>query len=130
MPWRLTSEPPPTWYGHKCVVCHAGTESRKQWFDGDIEVEFEGTYLICAECIREAAHELGMLEDDKVDDLLSRALEAETQNAELETELAAHRVVIDALRRLDAASGPAPAAEPGASSPAPGPSRNSTSRRR
>lgn len=115
MPFRLTSSPPPTWFTAECAVCHTGNESRTLWFDGDIEVHMEGTYMICAECVREGAHQLGMFDEDQADALLTRALSAETQVESLLADLAEARGVVEVLRRYDAGvevSAPAPVVEP------------------
>lgn len=112
MPFRLTRTPARTWRTQHCCVCFATSASRDLWIDGGISVEGEGDYLICDHCGREIAGLLGMVSEDAAEELLCRALEAETKVDGLGTELAETHALLKALRRYDAAHA-APVADPG-----------------
>lgn len=119
MPWRPIRETPDSWFSAECAVCHTGTESRTLWLDGDIEVDGEGTYLICSTCIEEAAGLIGMVSEDAADALLCRSLELEMEVTNLTEELAETTALLSALRRYDDRVSDRPATDPGSEVPSP-----------
>lgn len=107
MGWTVRYDMPDhTAGGNTCYVCRAGQRQdhkgqMEAMLDPNIHIEFEGWMLICASCIVEAAHDLGLPTEQlrgRLQDQID-ALSAKLDTAQIRADAAEE--ALGAIRRYD-----------------------------
>lgn len=107
MAWTVRYDlPTHTAGGNTCYVCRAGQRQdhkgqMEAMLDPNIHIEFEGWMMICASCIVEAAHDLGLPTESLRQRLQEQIDKLSAKLDETQIRADAAETALDAIRRYE-----------------------------